>query len=254
MARSCSSAQNSIPATIATELNRLKPAKIVILGGSNVVSNGVLSSLGGFTAGTVTRLSGHDRYGTAAAISAGDVRPQRAGRLHRDGPELPGRPRRRPGRGCRQWPDPARHPNSIPATIATELTRLKPHRIVILGGSNVGLERRGGAARPLPGAVASNQHSGVWPGAAETASADAGAVSLMGSLPWAVARERCPPTARTVRSPVSRAGRRSPASWSRQGRARCARGGPDRRRRGRSRRQASRHARAPVRAPPKDRT
>ena len=38
--RSCSSPQSSIPAIIATELNRLNPAQIVILGGSTVVSTG----------------------------------------------------------------------------------------------------------------------------------------------------------------------------------------------------------------------
>jgi hypothetical protein len=60
---------DSIPAATAAELARLNPAKIVILGGTGVVSPTVATALAAFTAGTVERVSGIDRYETAAAIS-----------------------------------------------------------------------------------------------------------------------------------------------------------------------------------------
>jgi hypothetical protein len=60
---------DSIPAATATELTRLAPEKIVILGGTGVISTGVEAALAAYTAGTVERLAGADRYETAAAIS-----------------------------------------------------------------------------------------------------------------------------------------------------------------------------------------
>ena len=60
--------QNSIPAATATQLARLRPKTIKILGGEVVVSAGVEASLGSYSP-SVIRLSGSDRYSTAAAIS-----------------------------------------------------------------------------------------------------------------------------------------------------------------------------------------
>jgi hypothetical protein len=60
----------AIPASIATELQRLKPARIVVLGGTAAVSDAVASALQSYTAGTVTRVAGSDRYQTAAMLAA----------------------------------------------------------------------------------------------------------------------------------------------------------------------------------------
>jgi putative cell wall-binding protein len=62
-------APTAIPAPIATELRRLAPASIILLGSSGVVSNGVMDALGGYTKGPVHRLAGPDRYATAIAVS-----------------------------------------------------------------------------------------------------------------------------------------------------------------------------------------
>ena len=59
----------SVPSATATELSRLKPGRIVILGGTGVVSGTVANGLDAYTTGTVTRLAGVDRYSTAAVIS-----------------------------------------------------------------------------------------------------------------------------------------------------------------------------------------
>ncbi|MCL1597774.1 MAG: cell wall-binding repeat-containing protein, partial [Actinomycetia bacterium] len=61
--------KNLLPAATATELDRLNPGKIVILGGLAAVSSTVESALGQYTAGGVSRLAGSNRYSTAADIS-----------------------------------------------------------------------------------------------------------------------------------------------------------------------------------------
>jgi hypothetical protein len=61
--------RDSIPAATVTELQRLEPERIVILGGTSVVSAAVENQLGDYTAGPVARLAGADRFGTAVEIS-----------------------------------------------------------------------------------------------------------------------------------------------------------------------------------------
>lgn len=62
-------AQNSIPGETAAELTRLAPDKIIIVGGTTVVSASVESGLAAY-AGTVERIGGANRYDTAAQLSA----------------------------------------------------------------------------------------------------------------------------------------------------------------------------------------
>jgi hypothetical protein len=61
-------APGSIPQSVKDELTRLQPANIKVLGGPSVIPDSVVAELGSFTAGSVTRLAGPDRYATAAAI------------------------------------------------------------------------------------------------------------------------------------------------------------------------------------------
>ncbi|MEW1957545.1 cell wall-binding repeat-containing protein [Kineococcus sp. NPDC059986] len=60
----------SIPASVAAELTRLKPAAITVVGGAGRVSDGVLDQLRSFTAGPVVRVAGADRYDTAVRLSS----------------------------------------------------------------------------------------------------------------------------------------------------------------------------------------
>ncbi len=61
--------KDGIPAETAAELVRLNPDKIYIAGGTAVISAAVETQLAAY-APVVTRLSGSNRYATAAAISA----------------------------------------------------------------------------------------------------------------------------------------------------------------------------------------
>ncbi|MFN8031326.1 MAG: cell wall-binding repeat-containing protein [Dermatophilaceae bacterium] len=123
-----------IPGSVQTELRRLTPGKIVVLGGPATVNDEVLSKLQDYTAGGVERWSGLDRFETSAAISAKSFAPGVAtafiasGRIYTDA--LSGAP----VAGKNASPVLLVDSSSVPARIQAELTRLKPGRIVVLGG------------------------------------------------------------------------------------------------------------------------
>ena len=127
--------KNVMPALATTELERLNPSRIVIVGGSAVISDYIASLVGRFhTGGGVTRIAGADRYATAAAIS---------------NVFAPGVPAVYVASGA-NWPDAlaavphaARagapilltKPNDLPPATRNALTRLQPGRIIVLGGT-----------------------------------------------------------------------------------------------------------------------
>lgn len=62
--------KDSIPAETQAELKRLRPKQIFVAGGPVVISETVVDGLRTYaTSGTVTRLAGANRYGTAAAVA-----------------------------------------------------------------------------------------------------------------------------------------------------------------------------------------
>src|SRR5690606_27738591 len=124
-----------LPALAITELERLDPHRIVIVGGTSVISDYVAGLVGRFqTGGGMTRVAGADRYGTAAAIS---------------NVFSPGVPVAYVAAG-RNWPDAlaavphaARAgapilltlPNELPKVTRDALTRLRPAQVIVLGGT-----------------------------------------------------------------------------------------------------------------------
>lgn len=60
--------QNAVPPDVRTELDRLNPARIVVLGGPAAVSHEVLGQLAEYSP-RVDRVAGNDRYETAAAAA-----------------------------------------------------------------------------------------------------------------------------------------------------------------------------------------
>ncbi|HUH16855.1 MAG TPA: cell wall-binding repeat-containing protein [Methylomirabilota bacterium] len=127
--------RDHVPGATAQELGRLKPTRIVVLGGADVVSEAVLDALREHTAGTVTRLAGADRYATAVAISKATTGDGVSGTIYvatgdgfADG--LAGTPAAiHAGRPLLLLPS-----GTISSGILDELHRLSPARIVVLGG------------------------------------------------------------------------------------------------------------------------
>ncbi len=131
-------AANSLPAATAAELARLRPSGIVVLGGPGVVSDAVVNALRGYaTSATVTRLAGADRYATAAAVSAAAFAPNAPIAYVATGRDFPDALAGGVAAARQQGPVLLVTSNSIPAATQSELSRLKPAQIVVLGGTGV---------------------------------------------------------------------------------------------------------------------
>lgn len=134
-----------IPSEVRSELQRLQPGSIVVLGGTGSVSADVERDLHSFTSGGVMRNAGNDRYSTAAMTSARatpssvptvvlatgvtfpDALAGTAAAVSLGGPMLLVR------RDC------------IPVAVNNEIDRLGAQRIIILGGNgavSAGVEQR----------------------------------------------------------------------------------------------------------------
>ena len=125
---------NALPAETAAELSRLRPARIVVLGGSGVVSDGVLAALDPYTPGTPQRLAGVDRYATSVAVSQASFATSPTVFLA-TGKSFPDALGGGPVAGSLPGALLLVTPTAVPATVLAELARLDPDRIVILGGT-----------------------------------------------------------------------------------------------------------------------
>ena len=127
--------KDTIPAAIAEELARLDPGRIVIIGGSAVVSDATAAELSWIA--PVSRLAGLDRYATSAAISASTFAPGVPVVFIATGFNFPDALSAGPAASSAGGPILLVSTNAIPAVIATELDRLKPRQIVVVGGTSV---------------------------------------------------------------------------------------------------------------------
>lgn len=127
-------ARDVIPGPTAAELDRLRPSRIVLLGGESAVSASVEARLRSYaTTGSVQRISGPDRYATAAALSAATYGAGQEQVLIATGLNFPdalagaalGRPLLLVSA------------TGLPGPTAAELSRLRPRQIVLLGGTGV---------------------------------------------------------------------------------------------------------------------
>ncbi|MFM8650370.1 MAG: cell wall-binding repeat-containing protein, partial [Actinomycetota bacterium] len=128
---------DSIPAATAVELTRLRPDRIVILGGVAAIGPIVAAAAGNYTDGEVTRVGGANRYETAAQLSASHFAPDvdevylATGANYADA--LAAAPLGTPILLVQQ--------DCIPRSTFTELARLSAGSIVVLGGSNAVSDR-----------------------------------------------------------------------------------------------------------------
>lgn len=128
---------SGIPKETAAELLRLNPQRIVVLGGSGVVSNAVFNTLGSYTDGVVTRYSGANRFATAAAISNATFSPGVDTVYIANGYGFPDALSGAAVAARDGSPMLLVQTNQLPSATATELNRLNPGRIVVLGGTGV---------------------------------------------------------------------------------------------------------------------
>ncbi len=128
----------SLPSVTASELSRLRPQRIYVLGGPGAVSDAVVGSLRGFaTSGEVIRLAGADRYATAAAVSARAFAPGAPVAYVATGANFPDALAGGTAAGRQGGPVLLVGGTGIPSATAAELGRLRPQRIVVLGGPSI---------------------------------------------------------------------------------------------------------------------
>lgn len=125
---------DSIPSAIATELQRLKPARIVVLGGERSVSAAVETALQAYTSGAVSRVSGADRYATAAALAA--TFPASTPVYIATGENFPDALSATAAAAARHAAILLTQPNALPASTAQALAALRPSSITIVGATS----------------------------------------------------------------------------------------------------------------------
>ena len=126
-----------LPTATRAELVRLAPKRIVVLGGAGVVSDGVLAELRRYSA-SVGRVAGADRYATAAAISSAYFRSVPVGVAYvATGANFPDALAGGAVAGRDDGPVLLTRPTSLSEATRQELSRLRPGRIIVLGGPGV---------------------------------------------------------------------------------------------------------------------
>jgi hypothetical protein len=128
----------SIPADTAAELSRLNPKKIVIAGGTSVVSTRVQQQLAKYAgAGGVHREAGANRYATAADIALSNFSPGVDVVYVATGVNFPDALAAGPAAAKANGAVLLVAPNGIPAETGQALAALNPKKIVIAGGTSV---------------------------------------------------------------------------------------------------------------------
>ncbi|MBT8208512.1 MAG: cell wall-binding repeat-containing protein, partial [Acidimicrobiia bacterium] len=124
-----------VPTATKNELARLAPAEIVLVGGTAVVSDAVLTELRTFA--PTTRASGSDRFTTAEEVSKGAFTPSTDVVYIATGFDFPDALSAGAAGGLEGGPILLTAFDEIPTATLREIQRLKPSEIVVVGGSAV---------------------------------------------------------------------------------------------------------------------
>ncbi len=128
-------ARGALPAATATELARLDPSQVVVLGGAATVPDATLTLVRAATGASVTRVAGADRHATAAAVAdrwwpAGARTAFLAGGAAPADALVAGPVAARAGA-----PLLLTRRDALPSSTAAALADLGPDRVVVLGGT-----------------------------------------------------------------------------------------------------------------------
>ena len=155
--------RDTLPAATATELKRLSPSKVVVLGGTAAISDLVIDLVENALPGaTVVRRAGANRYETAVEVSKAVFSPGVAKVFIVTGENFPDALSAAPTAVVSGSPLLLVRPDSVPAVVGQELGRLDPSKIVILGGGSAvsaALETALGAYAPTERVSAPNRYA-----------------------------------------------------------------------------------------------
>lgn len=124
-----------LPTKTRSELARLDPRSIFVVGGPGAVSDAVVAALRLY-GGTVTRLAQSDRYGTAQALSRAAFKSAKTVYIA-TGANFPDALVAGAAAGSRDAPVLLVTRTHVPGATRDELTRLDPDRVVLVGGLSV---------------------------------------------------------------------------------------------------------------------
>ncbi len=149
--------RDSLPADTREALATLGPDRVVALGGPAVVSDATLTAAGGAAGGATTgRLSGGDRFATAAAIA--DALPPSDVAYLATGTNFPDA--LSGGAATAGAPILLVTPTSLPEATRESLEDLRPGRVIALGGETVVSATVLGAAAQAAGGASTDRLSG----------------------------------------------------------------------------------------------
>lgn len=143
-------AAKSVPAVVTSELKRLKPKKIVVVGGTGVIATSTASALA--KVAPVKRLSGSDRYATSRAIAAYAF-PSASAVYLATGRNFPDALSAGAAGGSKAAPVLLIDGNatSLDSASSSAVTRLKASTVFIAGGTGVVRSQIEAAAKRLKG-------------------------------------------------------------------------------------------------------
>ena len=128
--------RTAVPAITRTRLNELGPRQIYVLGGPAAVSDAVVAELNELATDGATRLAGNDRYSTATAVSNNAFTTPLVPVVYiATGASFPDALTGGAAGSMRGGPILLVERDQIPSATSTELRRLVPRSIVILGGT-----------------------------------------------------------------------------------------------------------------------
>lgn len=146
--------KKNLPNAVVTELKRLRPANIVVLGGTGAVTGSIVKKLKTFTSGSVTRLAGDNRYSTAVAVASHAFRTGADTVFLATGESYPDALTGGPIAARLGAPVILVKKDQIPGVVLTELKRLGAKKIVILGAKGAITNRVAtAAANAKPGST-----------------------------------------------------------------------------------------------------
>ena len=125
---------NHLPDATRNELVRLRPQRIIVVGGPGAVSDGVAAALQPYTPAPVERRAGADRYATAAAVSA-DHDANVPVAFVATGRAFPDALAAGPAAVVSGGPLLLTEPESLPEATRQALSSLQPGRIFVVGGT-----------------------------------------------------------------------------------------------------------------------
>jgi putative cell wall-binding protein len=129
--------RDRVPEATRAELARLRPERVVALGGGQAISQAVLDDLAGIAGTDVDVISGPTRFSTAAAVSRAYFSPGVPLVYVATGLDFADALTAVPAAAVESAPILLTGSTALPPSTRAELTRLRPGRIAVVGGQKV---------------------------------------------------------------------------------------------------------------------